>query len=78
MAKKDGIVVKGHTGTWYVADSVTIDNKLYMLLESEQYGEDADWIAVNDEYKLVMSNIRNGADDLIDYLQDKKDDEQAE
>lgn len=67
----DGIKVKGHRGKWYVIDEVVYQGAHYFLLEHETYGNDADWIAVNQAGALVMEDITDGAGELIEFLVDE-------
>jgi len=44
---KDNIVVEGRTGTWYVVDTAEVVGRTFYILESEQHGDEADWIVIN-------------------------------
>jgi hypothetical protein len=65
---EEGIVVEKQLGTWYVIDTCERFGKKFFLLESEQHGDEADCLIVNKDYKLVLSNVCNGFDDLDDYI----------
>lgn len=62
--KRDNIKVKGHIGTWYVIDElVKYGRKLY-LLESEQFGDNAACIIVDESCLVVLDEVYNGFADL--------------
>jgi hypothetical protein len=65
---KDNIKVAGHKGTWYVVDEVQVDGETILLLEHNTYGEDAPWIAIDEDGQLVMEDITDGAEELIERL----------
>lgn len=62
MMKTDGIVVKGHIGTWYVIDE--LPERGLFLLEHETYGDEAACVIVDGSGALVMEDVWNGFDDL--------------
>jgi hypothetical protein len=64
------ISVDGHTGTWYIIGKEQINNKVYFLLESEQYGDEAASVIVDDKGVLIVDDVNNSFDDLIDHLSD--------
>ena len=49
----DNIKVEGHKGTWYIIGTHTIIGKTYHILEHETYGDLADLIVVDENYKEV-------------------------
>jgi hypothetical protein len=65
---KENIKVNGHRGTWYVIDEVVYGGEHYFLLEHETYGNDAPWIAIDEDGQLVMEDISDGVEELIEYL----------
>ncbi|BAL01902.1 hypothetical protein OBV_p-00470 (plasmid) [Oscillibacter valericigenes Sjm18-20] len=69
----DRIKVDGHTGTWYVIDSETIDGKRLFLLESEQYGDEAAALIVNEKGELVLDDVYNGFDDYREQALENKE-----
>lgn len=64
----DNIKVAGHRGKWYVIEEVVYAGEHFFLLEHETYGNDAPWVAVDEEGQLVMEDISDGAEELIEYL----------
>lgn len=57
--RKEGIKVDGHTGTWYEIDK---RNGMY-LMESEQWGDEAACLIINEDNELLMDDIWNGWED---------------
>lgn len=70
MMDKNNVIVKGHKGTWYVVEEVTFNNETFYLLEHNTHGEDAPWVAVNVSGELVMEDITDGAEELLNYLEE--------
>ena len=66
--QRNGIIVEGFIGTWYIIDEVGRGDNTYYLLESEVYGEDTPCIAIRDDGTVLMSGIENGIDDITEYL----------
>lgn len=62
------ISVDGHTGTWYVTDTQTVDNKQYFLLEHETYGDEAAGVIVDTNGNLILDDVYNGFDDLSNFF----------
>lgn len=48
--QKEGIVIKGHSGTWHILE--TWENKQY-LLEHEQYGCDVNLLLTDDKFNWI-------------------------
>lgn len=67
IAKRDGIKIKGRKGTWYVVSEREYPNVTYYLVESEIYGDEAEWLLIDSDFNLVADGIYNGWDD-VDYL----------
>jgi hypothetical protein len=65
----DNITVQGHTGTWYVIEGETIDGRNLFLLESEQHGDEAAALIVDEAGNLVLDDVYNGFDDYREYLE---------
>lgn len=61
--KQDNIRVEGHIGTWYVIDKAIINGKHLYLLESEEYGDEAACLIVDNKCQLVMEDVWNGFED---------------
>lgn len=68
MRQTDGIKVEGHRGTWYVIDGVSRGGNMYYLLESEQYGEDTDYIAIDENGRLKFDEITDGITEIVERL----------
>jgi len=62
------ITVKGHKGTWYIIGDKVVGHKLYLLLESEQHGEDAPALIVDKDYNLILEEVENGFEDLEEHF----------
>ena len=70
MIKKEGIKVAGHIGTWYVIDETTRKGKNLYLLESEQYGDEAPCVIVDENLALVLEDVYNGFDDYDEFVEE--------
>ena len=68
----EGIIVQSHIGTWYSIDHKVYGNKMYFLLEHEEYGDETSNIIIDHDGKLIADNVFNGFDDLDDYFDDLK------
>lgn len=66
----EDISVEGHEGTWYAIEKERINSADYFLLEHKRYGDEAAALIVNSQGKLVLDDVRNGFDDLVEYLPD--------
>ena len=64
LKKRNGIVVDGHMGTWYVIDDKMIGETNLLLLEHEKYGDEVACVIVDEAGKLVLEDVWNGFDDL--------------
>ena len=62
--KTENIGIKGHTGTWYVIGTQIILGEKYFLLESEQHGDEAPCIIIDERYNLILEDVENGFEDL--------------
>lgn len=67
--ESDNIRVEGHSGTWYVIGSETINDKNLFLLESEQYGDEAASLIVDEAGNLILDDVYNSFDDLREHLE---------
>lgn len=67
--KKDGIVINGHRGTWYVIDHTTCARygDVY-LLEHETYGDEAPGLIIDENYMVIVDDVWNGFDDLWEFI----------
>lgn len=61
ITQTENIVINGHVGTWYEIDSYNMYGKKILLLEHEEYGNDASWLVVNARNGKVLS------DECFDY-----------
>lgn len=67
-----GISVGGYRGTYYIIDERNLDGKKYFLLESEQHGEDAPALLVNEDNVPICQTWEGFEDEeFLDYLQGK-------
>ena len=64
MQQKGKLTIAGHTGTWYVIAEGVWEGEPAYLLESEQYGEDAACIIVDDKLNILLDDVWNGMDEL--------------
>lgn len=71
IADKNKVKVEGYRGTWYVVDEVTFFYKDYYLLEHNFYGEDAPWVAIDTNGKLVMEDITGGVEEFLDRMDEE-------
>ncbi len=63
---KEGIVIEGHFGTWYVIDITTHKDEPVYLLEHEEYGDEAACLIVKADLTVVCEDVWNGFEDLED------------
>lgn len=52
-----GLSVEGHDGTWHSIEELTVQGNTYYLMESENYGQDANMIVVDRAGELVAEDI---------------------
>jgi len=69
MAKQN-VRVDEHRGTWYEVDSTIILGRKLYLMEHEFYGDEAANIIIDENEKLVMSDVWNGFQDYIEATED--------
>lgn len=75
---KQGIVVPGHKGTWYVIDNCIKDDKEYFLLEHEKYGDETACVITDVSGKIVLDDVYNGFEDLNDFIDNQLSLEEVE
>ena len=63
-----GIEIEEHYGQWYTIDVIAIDQKVYLLCEHEEYGDETANIIVDLEGNLILDEVWNGFSDLADHL----------
>ncbi|MCB2310677.1 hypothetical protein LGL55_06010 [Clostridium tagluense] len=68
MLKKQDIRVLGHQGTWCSIESKIINGTKYYLMEHEQYGDMAKNIIIDEENRVVLTDVCNGFNDLEEAL----------
>lgn len=68
--QKENIKLEGHTGTFYVVGYSVCPRTLQFiyLMESEQWGEDAPHVIVNDNLDILLEHVQNGFEDYLYYL----------
>lgn len=66
---KNNIKLDGHRGTFYVIKTKQQDGKEIFLLESEQWGDEANHVVVNSDLKVLLSNEYNGFHDYFESLE---------
>ena len=64
---RDGIKVRGHYGKWYVIDERDYDGRTLYMVESEEYGDEAASLIIDEDFNLIADEIWDGWDDY-DYL----------
>lgn len=64
--QNNNIRIKGHKGTWYVIGKTIYNMKEVFLLESEQYGDEAPSLIVDNELNVILDDVYNGFNDLYD------------
>ena len=69
MAKQN-VRVDERRGTWYEVDSTIILGRKLYLMEHEFYGDEAANIIIDENEKLVMSDVWNGFQDYIEATED--------
>lgn len=69
IAKREGIKVEGHVGTWYVIDEKEYNGETLYLLEHEQYGDMAANVIINADGDLILEDVWNGFLDYDEYLE---------
>lgn len=68
---KSNIKLEGIKGTWYEIDRGIVYGKTVILVESEQYGEDVPTIAIDENHKILFTDIWNGIDEVSERLEEQ-------
>ena len=64
----NGVKIPGHTNTWGEIDSITLkDGKTYHLMENEKYGDETEYLVINDD----MTEVYETYDDILTCLADE-------
>lgn len=66
---KENLKIKGYTNTWYVIEETLVDNKLYYLLENEEWGDETCWLLTDKDFNVICDTY----DDIITTLNDYVD-----
>jgi len=53
----ENIKVEGRTGTWYAIDKEVLKGRTFYIMESEQHGDEAEWIVVNTKFEEVNEDL---------------------
>jgi hypothetical protein len=65
IEKREGIVINGHNGTWYVIDEKeTVPYGMVYLLEHEVYGDMSPCLIVDANLKVLVDDVYNGLEEL--------------
>lgn len=67
--KRDGIKIKGRIGTWYVVSEREYPSGTYYLVESEIYGDEAEWLLIDSDFNEIVSEIYDGWDTVEEYVE---------
>lgn len=59
-ADSDALIIDGYEGTWYVADTETVDGKDLFLLENEEYGDETFGIIIDKDRNILVDEAWNG------------------
>jgi hypothetical protein len=66
MEKIEGLKLKGYKGTWYEIDRLTVNDTMYILLESEKFGDEVSGIVIDEHMNIIEDDAY---DDLETELQ---------
>lgn len=61
---RSGIEIEGHIGTWYIVDESLYQGKKVLLLEHDEFGDEAACLIVDENMSIVLEDVWNGFDDL--------------
>ena len=67
--RRDGIKIEGRIGTWYVVGEKEFPTGTYYLVESEIYGDEAEWLLIDSDYKVIADEIYDGWDSVEEYIE---------
>lgn len=65
----DGIKIQGYIGTWYTIGTQVTDHSLYLLLEHEEYGDEAEHLIIDHTGNFILDGVYNGFEDLDEFLE---------
>ena len=63
----NGIELNTHIGTWSVIDETIHNGKTVFLLEHEKYGDETEYLAVDEHGNIIADEIY---DDWLGHLED--------
>lgn len=63
----EDLKVEGRTGTWYCIDHTIIGGQVYLLMESEQHGDEADHIVITTEGEEVCEDLSHNIKETADW-----------
>ena len=60
---RDGIKIRGHYGKWYVIDEREYLGETLYMVESEEYGDEAASLIIDEDFNVRADEIWNGWED---------------
>jgi hypothetical protein len=60
----DNVRVNGYRGTWYSVDKQKYFGQTLYLMESEQWGDMAEYLIIDKDKNVILDEVFNGWDDL--------------
>ena len=69
---RDGIKVEGRIGTWYVIDQREYDGQMLYMVESEQWGDEAEALIIDEDFNEIADEIYNGWEDY-EYIRESEE-----
>ena len=64
LPNSEKIKISGHIGSWYVIQVYHFQGRFLYLLESEQYGDEAPCLWVDEKCNIVLDYVWNDVLDL--------------
>jgi flagellar biosynthesis GTPase FlhF len=68
-----GLTVAGKAGTFMVLGAVETNGKMYHILRSEQFGEDAEDLAVDEEGRVISDPLPYGSREEVIDAEDRQE-----
>lgn len=65
--QEDKIKIQGYVGTWYIIDKGYFKGKQVYLLEHEQYGDEAECLVVDNNFKVICQTS-DGLNKIEDWI----------
>ena len=69
---RDGIKIAGRIGTWYVIDQREYDGQMLYMVESEQWGDEAEALIIDEDFNEIADEIYNGWEDY-EYIRESEE-----